>query len=90
MEKIEGKRAAVLAALEEVSGYGTGSSPAEIADAALDKLVEETVYLEPEDFFAVEAEVTREVYAVLEFDGGASDATFVSQETLETAIARAR
>ena len=83
----EAIREAVQAASREVADYQTGSSVAEVADAAVDQLAEQACYLSPEGFLELEGAVQAEVLRRFGLPSGSSDASRIEQGQLE-AVAR--
>jgi hypothetical protein len=78
-EIVEG---AVSGAIREASGFGTGSSVAEVADIAADLLAEESVYMTPEEDADLYATITRSVLERFGLSPAASDATELEQTVL--------
>lgn len=65
----------------KILDYTGLTSPAEIADCAIDQ-IEITCYLVPSEFDDLYVEITRQVYARLGLDRYASDGTSVSMHEL--------
>lgn len=74
--------AAIQEAIDELEGYGTGTSPSEIADAAHDQMFETTAIMTPEELSLLEAAIVREVLYVFGMDGATSDASKITYDQL--------
>jgi hypothetical protein len=74
--------AAVKESASICSEYGTGSTPGELTDCAMDQLGEYACYLTPEEDLTLRVAVERHVYAAFGLHGGVADSANVSQEEL--------